>query len=39
MFLGFFLVQRDISGAEDLTITFEYGGNFFHLACLVLGVI
>lgn len=25
-YLHFFLVQRDISGAEDLTITSEYGG-------------
>lgn len=37
--LFFFLVQRDISGAGDLTFTSEYGGNFFHPAYLVLGAI
>lgn len=29
-----FLVQRDIGGAEDLTITSEYGGNFFSPSLL-----
>lgn len=25
----FFLVQRDLSGAGDLTLASEYGGNYF----------